>query len=355
MKRKLIIAVPLLVLVGLLAWAFRPKRESVGDAYVSERSVTLWSSVAQVREAVDTLHYGDHVDVIAHRNDNVKVRTGAGLVGWVDGRQLLEPSMWQRSTKLLAQAQAIPAQARGRTKVQTNLRVQPGRTEARLYQFGRGVPVEVVGRAVADWVQVTDEKEPSNAPQDTKKEDWFLVRAVATRPTGESASRSAESNTTTQPGDHSIPIAGWVIARFVELDLPDPVRDGIASANVRPVAWFELNRVGDASGDKPQYLAAGSHGPEGQPCDFTTLRVYTWNAKKTRYETAFIENNLCGQLPVRIAKGPNSEPEFRFHVMDGDKNERVYRLIQTVVRRIREGGEAPRKPAHGVTAKPAAK
>jgi hypothetical protein len=113
--------------------------------------------------------------------------------------------------------------------------------------------------------------------------------------------------------------------------------------------------VGDASGDKPQYLAAGSHGPEGQPCDFTTLRVYTWNAKKTRYETAFIENNLCGQLPVRIAKGPNSEPEFRFHVMDGDKNERVYRLIQTVVRRIREGGEAPRKPAHGVTAKPAAK
>jgi hypothetical protein len=355
MKRKLVIAVPLLVLVGLLAWAFRPKREAVGDAYVSERSVTLWSSVAQVRELVDTLHYGDRVDVIAHRNDNVKVRTGAGLVGWVDGRQLLEPSMWQRSTKLLTQAQAIPAQARGRTKVQTNLRVQPGRTEPRLYQFGRGVPVEVVGRAVADWVQVTDEKEPSNAPQDTKKEDWFLVRAVATRPPGESASRSAESNTTTRPGDQSIPIAGWVIARFVELDLPDPVRDGIASANVRPVAWFELNRAGDSSGDKPQFLAAGSHGPEGQPCDFTTLRVYTWNAKKTRYETAFIENNLCGQLPVRIGKGPNREPEFRFHVMDGGKDERVYRLIQTVVRRIHEGGEAPPKPAHSATAKPAAK
>jgi hypothetical protein len=356
MKRKLVIAVPLLVLVGLLAWAFRPKRESVADAYVSERSVTLWSSVAQVREPVDTLHYGDRVDVIAHRNDNVKVRTVAGLVGWVDGRQLLDPAMWQRSTKLLAQAQAIPVQARGRTKVQTNLRVQPGRTEPRLYQFGRGVPVEVVGRAVADWVQVTDEKEAANEPQDTKKEDWFLVRAVATRPPGESASRSAEPSNTTQPGDQSVPIAGWVIARFVELDLPDPVRDGIASANVRPVAWFELNRVGDASGDKPQYLAAGSHGSEGQACDFTTLRVYTWNSKKTRYETAFIENNLCGQLPVRIGKGPKAEPEFRFSVMDGDKGERVYRLIQTVVRRIREDGEAaPRKQAHASAAKPGAK
>jgi hypothetical protein len=355
MKRKLLVAVPLLVLVGLLAWAFRPKRESVGEAYVSERSITLWSSVAQVREPVDILHYGDRLDVIAHRNDNVKVRTASGLVGWVDGRQLLEPSLWQRSAKLLMQAQAIPVQARGRTKVQTNLRVQPGRTEPRLYQFGRGIPVEVVGRGVADWAQTTDEKEPSSEPQDTKKEDWFLVRAVATRPPGESASRSAESNTTTQPGDQSTPIAGWVVSRFVELDLPEPVRDGIASANVRPVAWFELNRVADSSGDKPQYLAAGSHGPEGQSCDFTTLRVYTWNAKKTRYETAFIENNLCGQLPVRVGKGPKDEPEFRFHLMEGDKDERVYRLIQTVVRRIREGDQTPKKPAQGSAAKPAKK
>jgi hypothetical protein len=354
MKRKLLVAVPLLVLVGLLAWAFRPKRESVGDAYVSERSVTLWSSVAQVREPVDILHYGDRVDVIARRNDNVKIRTAAGIIGWVDGRQLLEPSLWQRSTKLLTQAQAIPVQAHGRTKVQTNLRVEPGRTEPRLYQFGRGIPVEIVGRAVADWVQVTDEKEPSNEPQDTKKEDWFLIRGVATRPPSESASRSAESNTT-QPGDQSIPIAGWVVARFVELDLPEPVRDGIASANVRPLAWFELNRVPDPSGDKPQYLAAGSRGPEGQACDFTTVRVYTWNAKKTRYETAFIESDLCGQLPVRVGKGPKGEPEFRFRVMDGNKDERVYHLIQTVVRRVREGDETPRKPAHGSAAKPSAK
>ena len=353
MKRKLLVAVPLLIVVGLLAWAFRPKRESLGDAYISERSVTLWSSVAQVREPVNILHYGERVDVIARRNDNVKVRTVAGEVGWVDGRQLLEPLLWQRSTKLLAQAQTIPVQARGRTKVQTNLRVEAGRTAPRLYQFGRGNPVEIVGRAVADWVQVTDEKEPANEPQDTKKEDWFLVRGVATRPPGESTAR-AES-TTTQPGDQTVPIAGWVVARFVELDLPDAVRDGMNSANVRPVAWFELNRVADPSGDKPQYLVAGQHGPEGQPCDFTTLRVYTWNSRKSRYETAFIENNLCGQMPIRVGKGPKDEPEFRFHVMDGAKEERVYHLVSTVVRRVREGDEPASKPARAVADKPVKK
>jgi hypothetical protein len=353
MKRRLLIAVPVLILVVVVAWLLRPKHELVGEGYISERSITLWSSVAQVREPVETLHYGDRVDVMGRRNDSVKVRTAAGTVGWIDGRQLLEPALWERSIKLLQQAQAIPVQAHGRTKVQTNLRVQPGRTEPRLYQFGRGVPVEVVGRAVADWAQVTDEKEPASE-SGNKKEDWYLVRAVATRPPGEAAARTAETNTTTQPGDQSVPIAGWVVARFVELDLPDPVREGIASANVRAVAWFELNRIADSAGGKPQYLVAGTKGPDGQPCDFTTLRVYTWDAKKTRYETAFIENNLCGLMPIRLGKGPKDEPEFHFHEV-GDKEDHVYRLIQTVVRRIREPGQAPAKSARPKPAKSAAR
>jgi len=125
--------------------------------------------------------------------------------------------------------------------------------------------------------------------------------------------------------------------------LPDAVREGMLSANVRAIAWFELNRVATPSGDKPQYLVAGTRSAEGQPCDFTTLRVYTWNQKRTRYETAFIENNLCGQMPIRLDKGPKGEPEFRFRQMIGAKEERVYRLMQTVVRRIREPGDTGRK------------
>ncbi|HXN53707.1 MAG TPA: SH3 domain-containing protein [Candidatus Acidoferrum sp.] len=352
MKRKLLVAVPLLCVVAVTAWLFRPKHEYLGEAYVSERSTTLWSSVAQVREPIDTLHYGDRVDVMARRNDNAKVRTVSGIIGWVDSRLLLEPALWQRSVKLLKAAKAMPVQARGRTKVQTNLRVEPGRTEHRLYQFGRGVPVEVVARAVADWVQTGDDRENAE-PQETKKEDWFLVRGLATRPPGEPSARSSESNNTTQPGDQTVPIAGWVIARFVELDLPDAVREGMASANVRPIAWFELNRVASPSGDKPQYLVAGTRSAEGQPCDFMLLRVYTWNARRTRYETAFIENKLCGQMPIRLGKGPKGEPEFRFRQMSGPKEERVYRLTQTVVRRVREPGDVPRKPAAAGSAKAA--
>jgi hypothetical protein len=339
MKRKLLVAVPLLLAVVLLAWFFRPKHETLGEAFVGERSVTLWSSAAQVREQLGVLLYGDHVEVLARRNENVKVRTSGGVVGWVDGRYLMEPELWQRSEKLLKLAKSMPVQARGRTKVSTNLRANPGRTEARIYQFARGVPVEIVGRTVADWVQVTDEKEAAGAPEDSKKEDWFLVRGTATRPPGEGTVRNSAVTTTTQPGDQTVPIAGWVVGRFVSLDLPDAVRDGASSANIRPIAWFELNHVSDANGEHPQYLLVGTRSPEGQPCDFTTMRVFTWNAKKSRYETAFIENDLCGAMPVVVDKGAKGEPEFRFHVMDGAKEERVYHLIQTVVRRVKEEGK----------------
>jgi len=355
MKRKLLIAVPLLSLVALAAWMLRPRHETLGEAFVNEKVAPLLSGIAQVREPVGMLHYGERVDVVGKRNDYVKVRTNAGTVGWVESRKLMEPALWQRSIKLLDQTRGMPVQARGRTKVSTNLRVQPGRTEPRLYQFGRNVPVEIVGRAVADWVQGTDEKDASNEPQETKKEDWFLIRALATRPPGEAAARAAENSNTTQPGDQTAPIAGWVVARFVELDLPDPVREGAASVNIRPLAWFELNRVSDPAGDKPQYLVAAARGPEGQVCDFTALRVYTWYVRKSRYETAFIENNLCGQLPVRIGKGPKGEPEFRFHVIDGNKEERVYRLNQTVVRRVREASLAAGKHGSDKQVKPAAK
>ena len=197
MRRKLLIAVPLLALVALLAWMLRPRRETLGEAFVSEKVAPLLSSIAQVREQMGMLHYGERVDVVGKRNDYVKVRTNAGTVGWVESRQLMEPALWQRSIKLLDLTRGMPVQARGRTKVSTNLRVQPGRTEPRLYQFGRNVPVEIVGRSMADWAQVTDEKDASNEPEETKKEDWFLVRAVATRPPGEAAARAAETSSGT--------------------------------------------------------------------------------------------------------------------------------------------------------------
>ena len=318
--RRVLVVVCLVALVAVGFWRFRSRGGSREEAYIRDRSVTLWSRLAQVREPVAVLRYGERVAIVQRKNAQVQVRTAQGETGWVDERHLMEAELWHRANQLLEQARPIPVQGRGHTRVLTNVRAEPGRAGPRIYQFGRGVPVEVLGRATAEWSSLAEEaqmpaKETQAQPAELhpqRREDWLLVRG--------SSEEAGE-------------VAGWVLRRFVELDLPEPLRD--YAAGIRFVAWFELNRVLDGGEERPEYLAVGAKGGEGQACDFTLLRVYTWSTKRKRYETAYVESALCGRLPIRLTQQA-SLSVFRFAATGrkGDE-EREYRMRQNIVRRVR--------------------
>jgi hypothetical protein len=265
----------------------------------------------------------------------------------------------------------MPVQARGKTKTVSNVRAEPGRDGKRIFQFPRGTPVVVLARSVADAAPAPEET--STPPQQEEKisatdipkqkqEDWLLVMRTEDSPAAKETASGPENvparvkPTTTDAvssgpmdaqtaaagfGSSGGPIAGWVLARFVEFDLPDAVKDYASSADLHVVAWFELNRVPDGSGgEAPQYLVAGSHGGEGQDCDFSMLRVYTWGEKRKRYETAYVESNLCGRLPIRVSTGARG-PEFDFPDANADGTARKYVMAQTEVHRVKSS--LPRK------------
>ena len=124
------------------------------------------------------------------------------------------------------------------------------------------------------------------------------------------------------------------------------MRDYASSADLHVVAWFELNRVPDGSGgEAPQYLVAGSRGGEGQECDFTMLRVYTWGTARKRYETAYVESDLCGRLPIRVTN-MTAGPEFRFAEAGGSHSERIYIMRQTSVRLVKDKSSVPSSTRH---------
>jgi hypothetical protein len=370
--RRLGIIPIVLVLGALLYWKFHsgpPKAISVG--YVGDRDVILWNTLAQVRESVAEVHYGDRVEVLRVEGPATQVRTSAGAIGWMrDSRQLMDSQLWGKSAALLERARTLPVQGRGRTKTVSNLRAEPGRDAPRIFQFGRGTHVLILQRAVADASPGTDETSPdaksaTSGEQKPKQEDWLLVmRAIDSPPKDDGATSpgaaSAEMKRATGDVVSSGPvlpqsagaaggapvglIAGWVLARFVELDLPGPVKDLASSADLHVVAWFELNRVPDGSGgEAPQYLVAGSRGGEGQACDFSMLRVYTWGAVRKRYETAYVESDLCGRLPIRVSAGTKG-PQFRFADLDDSNLDRTYEMVQTSVRRVKEGAPHPSRP-----------
>jgi hypothetical protein len=345
-RTRLIPALVLLVVTALIWWARRKPPEPPSVAYVNDRSAIVWSTTAQVRQRVADLKYGERVAVLGHTGDEAEVRSDDGVQGWVEAQMLMAPDLWQHATDLLSRARAMPVQASGQTRAVSNIHMEPSRTATRVFQFGRGVPVVVLDRRIAaapasaapeaasegdaagTGASGTDAGQP-------KQEDWLLVLHVAGQSGAANPAAAAPRN-----GDDNadIPIAGWVLARFIELDPPAPIGDYASSAALRVVAWMVLNKVpgdGEADGERPQYLVAGTRGGEGQPCDFASLRVYTWSKARQRYETAYVENDLCGKFPIRTSEMPDGA-EFRFAELDENNAERVYRMKQTIVRRVRE-------------------
>ena len=353
----------LLIVAALFYWKMHsgpPK--PISTAYISDRDVILWNTLAQVREPAGEVHYGDRVEVLRVEGASTEVRTSAGAIGWIrDSRQIMDSQLWDKSAALLEKARQLPVQARGRTKTVSNVRVEPGRDGQRIFQFTRNTPVVVLQRAVADAPQGSDdntqEEKNSADGQKPKQEDWLLVMRAedSSLPAAQKVSATASTPGQVKPttadavssgpmeaqtatlgiGGPAGPVAGWVLARFIEFDLPDTVKDYASSADLHVVAWFELNRVPDGSGgEAPQYLVAGSRGGEGRDCDFTMLRVYTWGAKRKRYETAYVESDLCGRLPIQVSTSARG-PDFEFPDADASGAEHRYEMVQTEVRRVK--------------------
>jgi hypothetical protein len=356
--------IPLLLVVAAVGYwrlyPHSPKIISVG--YVADRDVILWNTLAQVKQPIGELHYGDRVEVVRAEGTSMQVRAVSGAIGWLlDSRQVMDEQLWGESVSLLARAQTLPVQALGHTKTVSNIRIEPGRDAKRVFQFTRGTPVVVLERTVADAPQAGEENtlEEKGAPapeQNPKQEDWLLVlhaKEASSANINPDSAHNPATHVSPASGDHvsgapansqagllpegssAVPIAGWVLARFIELDMPGPVRDNANNADLHVLAWFVLNRVPDGSGgEAPQYLVAGSRGGDGQPCDFTLLRVYTWSAARKRYETAYVESDLCGRLPILVSRGEKG-PTFHFSDANDAPAQRSYVMEQTSVRRVK--------------------
>ncbi|HEV2490762.1 MAG TPA: hypothetical protein VGT03_13230 [Candidatus Acidoferrales bacterium] len=324
MKRRTYIVI--IVLAILVAFAVREIRQhkklALGEAFVGGQGVTVWNSPAPVRAPVTTLGYGSPVQITDRYGDFAEIRDASGVQGWVSSRSLLAPAVWREASALDERTKSMPVEAHGETRVRTNFHTEPGRTTPVLLEAPGGVPVILLERKP---VPLESQPTKGNEPAPARMEDWWLVRA-RTKDAGE--------------------ISGWILGRFVNLDLPDPLAGYASSESINVMAWYEINQALDSNGrSKPEYLMAGTRGGEGQPCDFTLIRVYTWSLARSRYETAFIENDLCGSLPIDVTRAgaPGGAGFFRFrNAGPGGTENREYGMKFTIVRRV-GGKTSPRK------------
>lgn len=298
--------------------------------YVSAPQAALRDQVAAIYNRVGMVKNGERLEVIDRDRRFARVRTASGIEGWIEQRYLVDQKTYDALQKLTQDHQNDPVEAPGALRNETNLHLSPGRESEHLYQLASGAKVSLLQRATAE--KQLPGGSPVVKPATTKSgktaagpvlEDWWLVRDTQGR-------------------------VGWVLARMVDVDVPLDIAQ--YAEGQRFVAFFVLNEVQDAEKKAPQYLCVMTQPHDGLPFDFDQIRVFTWNVRRHRYETAYREHGLNGVLPVTVTHEDFDKegtlPVFIVRVRDdaGNISERKYKLNTPIVRRVLAPGEVVTHP-----------
>lgn len=318
-----------LVLALLLSGCGRGRGRAQEIVYVSAPQAILRDRVAAVFTKTGVVKNGDRVQILERERRFARVRTASGAEGWIEQRSLVPQSVYDGFQKLAQQQQNAPVQATGTTRNDTNIHLDPGRETEHLYQLNQGSKVSILKRATAEKTVPGGMAKPTSASKNESSkpmplmEDWWLIR---------------------DPDGH----LGWVLARMVDLDVPLEIAQ--YAEGQRLVAFFVLNQVADGDKKISQYLVVLTEPKDGMPFDYNQVRVFTWNVKRHRYETAYREHNLNGVLPVTVAQEnfdkEGTLPIFVLQVKDdnGNLSQRKYKMNTPIVRRVLAPGEA-KEPA----------
>jgi len=304
--------------------------------YVAIPEASLWDRVATIHTKTGLVHNGERLKVLERMQSRrfVRVRSPRGEEGWVQERYLAEQQTFDQFQRLADQFKATAAQGSATIEQQVKVHILPGRKTPYLYLLNEKQKVELLQRQPVDRnaVPAKEEKpkekeneaeasdEEDKPGQPAILEDWWLVRDSQQR-------------------------VGWVLGRVLYLDVPEEIAQ--YAEGQRIVAVYPLDDVQDQGKKVTEYLTLLTQPKDGLPYDFNQIRVYTWNTRKHRYETAYREHDLFGDLPVSLGRQDfekeGSLRTFTLQLKDeaGELHARLYKFNPPIVRKVLAPGEKP--------------
>jgi len=286
------------LLALLLVTSCSPKPEPILDqATVVAKNASLRQRSSSTSRTLRTLDPGDRVEVLERQNNWYRVRYGPDVQGWMEESTVVTNATRERIRTLVSASQDQLAQNTGVLREEANFRIEPGRTSSIIRKLDSGAKVEVLDR-------VTTPRPGSDSSSDV----WLKVR----------------------PSPKEV---GWVIGNLVEFDIPADVAPYSESYTYSAVKT--LNQVQDPLAGPVNWYVVGERRPGLDPhLDFQGIRVFTWNQKKHRYETAFRLKGLRGIYPLEAGQEAG-KPTFRVYQLlpDGSgKSAREFVMNGVIVR-----------------------
>jgi SH3-like domain-containing protein len=291
--------------------------------YVVAKQTYLRDRVAAVSNRVALVSNGQPLEVVEHGRRFIKAKTSKGEVGWIEDHMVINRAIYDQFAALQQQHAHDPVVATAVLRDDLYLHARPGRETDRFYLLPENEKLQLLVRASvpkpippqglltpAKPAEAAKEKKAAGSPGGTKSapageppvpmEDWWLVRD----------SRGQ---------------VGWMLARRLDVDVPDEIAG--YSEGQKIVGAYVLTKVFDPQSSLPghlvpEYVSVTNAYKDGLPYDFDQIRVFTWNVKKHRYETAYRQRNIEGYLPVTVSETKNAQgepvPEFSITVATSD-------------------------------------
>ena len=279
--------------------------------YVVAKQTYLRDRVAAVSNRVALVSNGQPLEVIEHGRRFLKTKTAKGEVGWIEDHMVIDQATYDQFAAIEQKHAHDPVVATGVLRDDLYLHVKPGRETDRFYLLPENEKLQLLIRASvpkpappqgvlpAPHPAVTNAKGKKSAvaPEPAvPMEDWWLVRDSKGQ-------------------------VGWMLSRRLDVDVPDEIAG--YSEGQKIVGAYVLTKVYDSESSLPgklvpEYVSVTNAFKDGLPYDFDQVRVFTWNTKKHRYETAYRQRNLEGLLPVSVSVSKNLQgqpvPEFSITV-----------------------------------------
>jgi SH3-like domain-containing protein len=297
-----------LLIQGCGRFAPHPAREYV---YVWARGTFLRDRVAAVSNRVAEVTNGQRLEVVEHGRRFLRVKTDKGEVGWIEDHAVIDQTVYDKFEQMKKDNAGDPVVAMGVLREDYWLRDAPGRTSDRFTLLPANAKLQLLMRA-----SVPKPEAPQPIPLPLKK----TIRPnqpEKKKDLGDLANPALEDYWLVRDSSGQV---GWVRGRTLDEDVPDAIA-GLAEGQ-KVVGAYVLRKVEDPGANVPggqvsEYVTVLAPWRDGLPFDFDQVRVFTWNVKKHRYETAYRERNIAGYLPVTVGQqtfGNHTEPVFSFRV-----------------------------------------
>jgi hypothetical protein len=229
--------------------------------------------------------------VLEHGRRFLRVQTEKGEQGWIDEKAVATQQVFDAFAALGVAHQGDPAVASAVVRDEVNLHLRPGRQTEVFYRLAEGDKVQLLERATLP--KPVTRRGPAKS----------VVSGNASKLEGARGCRASDCDGGLVAGARCQGRTGWLLSHYVDVDAPDSLTR--YAEGQRFVGAYVLTTVHDDGVDQdnkdiPIYLTVMAPYTAGLPYDFDQVRVFTWNLKMHRYETAFRDKNIEGYLPVSM-------------------------------------------------------